>query len=406
MDFDLSDEQRMLKDSVDRLVEDLYGDFERRQGYRAAPEGWSRAIWAQLAGLGLLGLPFAEADGGLGGGPIELMTVMEAFGRGLVVEPYLATVVFGGAVLRQDARAERRTALVERIAEGDLTLAVAATEPRSRYDLADVASTAKRHGDRWVVQGEKHLVLHGDSAGLLVVPARTSGRARDRHGITLFAVDPAAPGLLRRGYATQDGLRAADLLMRGVELCDADVLGPVGGGWDILEDAADAATAAVCSEAVGAMEALQKLTVDYLKTRKQFGVAIGSFQAIQHRAAEMMIAVEQARSMALYATMMMRHDEDRAERRNAIAAAKLQINRSARFVGQEAVQLHGGVGMTMEYRAGHYFKRLSMIELQFGDSNHHLSRLVASQDAPPAPAVVAASETLSTRASRAYIDAR
>ncbi|MDE2580943.1 MAG: acyl-CoA dehydrogenase family protein [Rhodospirillales bacterium] len=372
MDFDLSDEQRLLKDSVDRLIADRYG-FESRKKYLAAPEGRDPALWAAYAGLGLLGLPFPEAQGGFGGGPVETMIVMEAFGRGLILEPYFATVVLGGGLLRRLAGTAQQDAWLGRVAAGTLCLAFAHLERQSRWNLADVATTARQEAGGWVLHGAKNVVLHGDAAGLLLVTARVSGARAERDGIGLFAVDPAAPGVTRRGYPTQDGLRAADIALDGAP---GEPVGTPGKALPGIEAAVDAAIAALCAEAVGAMTALQQLTLDYLKTRKQFGRPIGSFQALQHRAVDMLTAVEQARSMALFATVMA-DAADPVERRRAITAAKAQIGRAAVQVGQEAIQLHGGIGMTMEYAAGHYFKRLTMIDQTFGTADAHLAELAA-----------------------------
>jgi pimeloyl-CoA dehydrogenase small subunit len=375
MDFDLNEEQRLLKGSVDGIIEDAYGDFEKRKAYQAGPGGWSAELWATYAELGLLGLPFAEADGGFGGGPVETMIVMEAIGRGLMVEPYLATVVLGGGFLRLGGTPAQRERYIPQIAGGSLRLAFAQTERQARYDLHDVATTARGDHAGFVLDGRKSVVLHGDSAGLLVVSARTSGNRRDRDGISLFLVPADAEGVTRRGYATQDGLRAAEIEFSGVRVGADAIIGELDRGLLLIERVVDIALAALAAEAVGAMEALHVLTVDYLKTRKQFGVTIGSFQALQHRAADMLVQLEQARSMAMYAAMMA-EEPDAAQRRAALAAAKVQINESGRAVGQEAIQLHGGIAMTQEYKGGHYFKRLTMIESLFGDTEHQL-RLMA-----------------------------
>ncbi len=373
MDFDLSEVQNLLKDSIDRLLNDRY-DFRQRAGYGKSTKGWSKEIWTRFAELGLLGLPFAESDGGFGGGAVETMIVMEALGRKLVLEPYLATVVLAGGLLRHAGDAEQRAKLVPEIAAGRVTLAFAHSERQSRYELADVATKARLEGDHWVVSGEKSLVLNGDDADTLVVSARVAGMSRSRDGLALFLVDAQAPGLARRGYTTQDGLRAAEISLTDVRVSKADVLGTPGAAFPAIARVVDEAIAALCAEAVGAMTALHELTVEYLKTRKQFGVTIGSFQVLQHRAVDMLVAIEQARSMALLATMMVEEDEA-VEREKAIAAAKIQIGKSARLVGQEATQLHGGIGMTMEYESGAYFKRLTMINTLFGDIDHHLRRL-------------------------------
>ena len=376
MDFDLTEEQSLLRDSVTRLLAHAY-DFDARKAITASAEGRSPAVWAQLAEMGLLGLPFAEADGGFGGGPVETMIVMEAFGAALVVEPYLATVVLGGGFLRAAGNAAQKEALIPGIVAGERLLAFAQTERQARYDLCDIATTARRSGDGWILDGAKGVVLHGDSADTLVVSARTAGGQRDSGGIGLFLVPADAPGVERRGYPTQDGMRAAEISLAGVRVGPDAVLGDPEGGLAVIARVVDEAMAALCAEAVGAMAQSQALTLDYIKTRQQFGTAIGQFQALQHRAADMFVALEQARSMAMFATMMA-HEPDADARSRAVAAAKVQIGRSGRFVGQQAVQLHGGVGMTMEYRIGHYFKRLAMIDTAFGDADPQLARLATA----------------------------
>jgi pimeloyl-CoA dehydrogenase small subunit len=387
MDFDLSDEQRLLKDSVDRMVADTY-DFETRKGVMARPEGWSRDNWSAFAEMGLLGVPFAEEHGGFGGGAVETMLVMEAFGRGLVIEPYLATVVMGGGLIRHGGSEAQKSEILPQVAAGDLTLAFAQTERGSRYDLFDVSTMAKRDGESFVLNGEKGVVLHGESADKLIVTARTAGPRRDRNGIGLFVVDANAPGLSRRGYPTQDGMRAAEISFENVRVGPEGVLGDPEHGLPVVERVVDETIAALAAEAVGAMGEMHATTVDYLKTRKQFGVAIGSFQALQHHAADMFVALEQARSMMYFATMMAAEDSA-AARGPAVSAAKVQLGRSSRIVGQGAIQLHGGVGVTMEYKVGHYFKRLTMIESAFGDADHHLTR-VAESGGVFAPAAAAA----------------
>ena len=371
MDFDFTEEQRLLKESVDRFITDRY-NFEQRKAFAKNDAGYSSENWSQFAELGLLAIPFAEEHGGFGGGPIETMIVMEAFGRGLVLEPYLSTVVLGGGLLRHGGSDAQKSELIPKIASGDLRLAFAHGERQARYDLADVETRAKKSGAGYVLEGDKSLVLNGDSADMLIVSARVSGGQRDRNGIGLFLVDADAKGVSRRGYPTQDGLRAAEISLSGVEVSADRVLSE--DALPMIERVVDEAIAALAAEAVGAMAEMHALTVDYLKTRKQFGVTIGSFQALQHRAVDMFVALEQARSMAMFATMTA--DDDNAEARsNAISAAKVQIGRSAKIVGQGAIQLHGGVGMTMELKVGHYFKRATMIDVVFGDADYHLARL-------------------------------
>jgi pimeloyl-CoA dehydrogenase small subunit len=378
MDFDLNDEQRQLKDSVERLLADSYGDLAQRQGYQKEPKGYSQRLWQQYAELGLLAVPFAEQHGGLGQGLTETMLIAEAFGRALAIEPYLATVVLAGGALRHAGNEALLSELVPAIAEGRLTLALAHQERQARYDLADIATTARADGKGgYTLEGEKCVVLHGDSADKLVVAARVSGARAERGGIGLFLVAGDANGVTRRGYATQDGMRAADVTLSAVRVGPEAVLAGPDRGLAVLERVVDEAIAALSAEAVGAMAALTDLTVEFLKTRKQFGVPIASFQVLQHKSVDMFVALEQARSMAAYATMMAGEPEPR-ERRKAVSAAKVQIGRSARFVGETAIQLHGGIGMTMEYKAGHYFKRLTMVDMAYGDADHHLRLLAAA----------------------------
>jgi pimeloyl-CoA dehydrogenase small subunit len=373
MDFDLSEEQRLLKESLDRLLGDHYA-FEQRKTYAQAPEGWSRELWVKYAELGLLGLPFTEEYGGSAGGPVETMIAMEGFGRALALEPFLATVVLSGGFLRHGGNAEQCADLVPRIADGGLIMAFAQTERHSRYNLADISTKAVRDGSAWVLDGEKGVVVHGDTADKLVVTARIGGGQRDREGVAVFIVDGNAEGVSRRAYPTQDGLRAAEITLAGVPVGPEAVLGEPGASLPLVERVVDEAIAALSAEAVGAMAAMHEITVDYLKTRRQFGREIGSFQILQHRAVDMLIALEQARSMAMFATIMAVED-DAAKRHDALAAAKVQIGRSGRLIGQQAIQLHGGIGMTMEYKVGHYFKRMTMIDMMFGDADHHLREL-------------------------------
>jgi pimeloyl-CoA dehydrogenase small subunit len=373
MDFDLSEDQRLLKDSVDRLVLDQY-QFEQRKKYMAEPAGYSAAMWNQIAELGLLGLPFEETLGGFGGGAVETGIVMDAFGRGLVVEPYFATVILGGGLLRRAAPASVLGALAPKVAAGKLKLAFAHVERQSRYNLADVTTTARKDGSGYVLDGSKSVVIHGDSADKIFVTARLSGERRARAGVGLFLVEAASPGVVRQGYPTQDGQRAAEVTLTGVRVGADDLMND--NALPLIEHVIDEAIAALCAEAVGAMQAMQDLTLEYLKTRKQFGRAIGSFQVLQHRSVDMLVAVEQARSMAMFAAVMA-GEENPLERRKAISAAKVQIGRSGRHVGQEAIQLHGGIGMTYEYAVGHYFKRVTMIDQLYGDADTHLSYLGA-----------------------------
>ncbi len=375
MDFDLSDEQRLLKDSVDRLLADRYG-FARRRGYLVEPDGWSRALWRQYAELGLLGLPFAEEYGGFGGGGVETMLVMEAFGRVLALEPYLPSVVLCGTALRLAGSDAQKRSLLPLLAEGGLTLAFAHGERQARYDLADVLTTAKPRDGGWMLDGAKSVVVHGDAADRLIVSARVSGERGDPDGIGLFLVDAQANGVARRAYPMRDGTRAAEIALSAVEIGAGDVLGEPGQALPVIERVVEAGIAAVAAEAVGAMEAMHAMTLEYLKTRQQFGKPIGQNQALQHRAAEMLIALEQGRSMAMLAALSV-DAPDAQERARNIAMAKIGVGQAARFVSQNAIQLHGGIGMTEEYAVGHYFRRCMVIEHMFGDISHHLSRVAA-----------------------------
>lgn len=375
MDFDLSDEQRLLKDSIERLMLDSYG-FEHRRIYRAEGQGYSEAMWSRYAELGLLALPFAEEYGGVGGGAVETMIVMEAFGKALILEPYFSTVVLAGGALRHGASDAQKAEFIPAIAEGRTKFAFACAEPHSRYDLFDVKTQAKKDGGGWILNGAKCLVLHGATADKIVVSARTSGERREKDGIGLFLLDCDAPGVNRRGYPTQDGLRAAEITLENVRVDAVNLIGDPAGAFPVISRVAGEAVAALCAEAVGCFDSMHTITLDYLKTREQFGKKIGAFQALQHRAVDMFVETEQSRSMAMYAAMML-GESDATDRERAIAAAKVQIGRSAKAIGHEAIQLHGGIGMTMEYSIGHYFKHVTMINTLFGDADHHLRRLAA-----------------------------
>ena len=376
MDFDLSEEQSLLKSSIERLLADRY-DFETRRKVLASPEGFSPDIWRQYAEMGLMALPFAEDDGGLGGGPVETMIVMEALGAGLALEPYFPTVVLGGGFVRLGGSAAQKAQWIPRIAAGEAKLAFAHVERNSRHELARVETKADRAGDGWTLTGKKFVVLGGDVADAIIVTARTAGNVGDANGIGVFMVDAKSDGVSIRGYRNQDGQRAAEITFDGVQVAAADVIGDPANGLPLVRQVTDAAIAALCAEAIGVMASMHALTVEYLKVRKQFGVPIGAFQVLQHKAVDISGAIEQARSMATFATMMA-DSEDAAERGRAMHAAKAEIGRAGKIVGENAIQLHGGVGMTMEYAVGHYFKRMAVIDMTLGDHEHHLAALAAS----------------------------
>lgn len=371
MDFDFKEEQLQFADALKRWIARDYS-FETRRAIVHSPEGTSDAAWHTLVELGMTALPVPEQQGGFDGGAVDLFVVMRELGRGLVVEPYFATVLGARFLTLAGGHAD----LLERIASGELKLASALGERQSRHDMSDIATTARRDGDGYVIDGEKKVVIHGAEAGALIVSARSAGAQRERDGISLFVVPADATGVHVTGYHMLDGLRAADIRFDQVKLPTGALLGVEGQGWPLLDEALDYGAVLLCAEALGAMEALFDATLDYLKTRQQFGVPIGKFQALQHRMADMFIHLEQARSMALLAAV--KYDAgDAAERRRVASAAKYRVGQAARFIGQQAVQLHGGMGVTDELPASHYFKRLSTIELALGDSDHHLARFIA-----------------------------
>jgi alkylation response protein AidB-like acyl-CoA dehydrogenase len=374
MDFTLSEEQQLLKDSVERFVRENY-ELSQRREHVASDDGFSRDHWAMMAELGWLGAAMPEEYGGIGGGAAETMVIMEGFGNGLVVEPYFATAVLGGNLVLRGGNDAQKSALLPALVEGKLMLAFAYAEPRSRYDLHHVETAAKKNGGGYVLNGRKGVVVHGGTADKLIVSARTGGSARDRDGITLFLIDRDAKGVTLRGYQTIDGLRAAELELDNVSVGTDGVLGAVDSGITLIEDTARRGMAALAAEAVGVMDKMQALTNEYLQTREQFGRPLGKFQALQHRMVDILIACEESRSATYVANLRLDDDADACDQ--AATAAKVKIGQCGRLVGQSAIQLHGGMGMTDEMAIGHYFKRLAMIDLMFGDHAHHLKRYAA-----------------------------
>jgi alkylation response protein AidB-like acyl-CoA dehydrogenase len=371
MEFNYSEEQLALQDTLQRFISRDY-DFDKRRGFSASPLGHSAEAWSQYAELGLLALPFPEELGGLNGNAVDIMVVMEQFGQGLLLEPFLSTVVTCGGLLRDAASEALKQKLVPQIAAGKLKLSLAAYEAPGRYDLSYVACTARESGGNWRLSGRKAVVLDGASADYFLVSARSSGKTADRDGISLFLVPRDAKGLTSAAYPTQSGARAADLLLENVAVGAEALIGEPGRALPIIERAVDRAIAALCAEAVGIINALNQATLNYLKTRKQFGVAIGTFQALKHKMADMLIAAEQARSMAIIAAVHA-DSEDAAERHRAVSAAKAYLGQAGRLVGQHAVQMHGGMGVVDELIVSHYFKRLTMIDLSLGDADYHLA---------------------------------
>lgn len=369
MDFDFSDDQEMLRDSVRRWVDKAY-TFDRRQKIVKAG-GFSKEAWKELAELGLLGLQVPEANGGMGFGPIDAMVVMEELGRGLVIEPF-APVCLVATSLLNAAEPAIAAPWLQGIAEGRQKVVLAHQERAARYRLAHVETTARQEGGAWQLDGAKSVVPIGKEDDACIVPARVGGAAGESTGIALFLVTKDAKGLTWRGYATQDGGSAADVRF---EATPAVELLPAGKAFEALENAIDIGIAALCAEAVGAMDKLVAITVEYMNTRKQFGVSISTFQALRHRVADVKMQLELARSMSYFASLKL--NDAAPARRRAIAQAKLQLGQSMRFVGQQCIQLHGGIGVTEEYIASHYFKRLTVMEMTYGDSLHHLGEVSA-----------------------------
>jgi alkylation response protein AidB-like acyl-CoA dehydrogenase len=379
MNFELSAEQTLLAETIKRFVATHY-NFDTRAKILASPAGWSADVWAAIAEMGLLGLPFDEAHGGFGGSTVDVMLVMEAIGEGLLAEPYLATVGLGGRFVARAGTSAQQERILPALVQGKHTLAFAHTETGARYDLRQVGLQARRAGEGWVLDGDKRMVLHGGSADTLVVSARTAGAGTEADGITLFLVPRAAAGVAVTEARTIDNLRIADIRFAGVGVGADGLLGREGEGFPVIEEVVDHATALLCAEAVGAIRYANDATLEYLKTRRQFGVPIGSFQALQHRMVEMMISYEQARSMSYLACVKV-DTAEAAERRRVVSAAKIKIADACRHVSQEAVQLHGGMGMTEELKISHTFRRLTMLAQTFGDAEHHLERFAATETA-------------------------
>jgi alkylation response protein AidB-like acyl-CoA dehydrogenase len=375
MDFNFTDEQNMLRDSIAKMVAQKY-DFDTRRKVVASDAGWRPELWAEMAELGLLMAPLPEDMGGLGGGAIDALVIMEEFGKGLVVEPFVPCVIASGGLLKHAGSAAQKEEHGGRITTGEGIYALAALEPKGRYDLSDVATTAKKDGSGFILNGHKSVVVGGPQSDTFIVTARTSGGQRDKGGLSAFIVSRAAAGVSTKDYPTVDGLRASELYLENVSVGAEALIGDLDGILPALEATQDDVIAALCAEAVGTMRVAHAMTVDYARQRKQFGVSIGSFQVLQHRMVDMFMWVEQSTSMAYLAAIRC-GENDAHERAKACAAAKTQIGRGGRFVGQNAIQIHGGMGMTEELAVGHYFKRMTMIDSQYGSADWHLKRYAA-----------------------------
>ena len=373
MDFSYTEVQSMLQDQVQKFVQKSY-DFATRKRLVASEQGYSREFWQLFAELGWLAVPFAEADGGLGGSAVDLMVIMEEFGKANLVEPYTATAVLCGGLIAELAEGDSRSRLIADIISGERQLALAYSEPHSRYNPFHVASRAVADGQTITLTGSKLAVLNGEAAEQLLVTARESGETLDRQGLSVLLVDAGAAGVRRRGFATIDGRRAAEVVFDQVKLTTDARLGAAGEAATGIQAALDRATLAVCAEAVGALQVLLQKTVEYSKTRKQFGTPIGTFQALQHRMADMFIECQLAKSIVMMAAMTLDGQHSEREKTRAISAAKSRVGQAIKVVGQEAIQLHGGIGMTEELDVGHLFKRVTALDIQFGDGEYHTER--------------------------------
>lgn len=379
MDFNFTEEQTMIRDSLARLIREQY-DFDTRTAAVKSEAGWRPDMWAQFAELGLFMAPFSEEDGGLGGGPIDTMVVMEEFGKGLVVEPFVPSIVCAGGFLKHAGTDAQKEEHLQAIMGGASVFAFAYAEPRGRYNLADLETVARKDGSGYVINGHKAVVIGAPWADKLIVTARTAGDRRDASGVSVFIVSKDAAGVTSRDYPTVDGRRASEVYFENVSVGADALIGEADNALPLIEQVVDEATAAICAEAVGAMGVAHAQTVEYSRTRKQFGTPIGKFQVLQHRMVDMFMEHEQAISMTYMATLKL--GEDDVTRKKAVSGAKVRIGQAGRFVGQSAVQIHGGMGMTEELAVGHYFKRMTMIDSEFGNVDHHMKRYTALSAAP------------------------
>ena len=371
MDFTFNEEQTLIQDQVDQFVQKEY-DWETRQSLSNSDLGFGEDNWKKFAELGWLGISVSEENGGFGGSAIESMLIMEAFGKGLVVEPFLETMIMSGGILDNHGSDQQKSSVLEPAIAGEMQLALAYAEPQSRFNLSDVVTEAKEEGENFILNGYKSVVMNGPSAEKIIVSARTSGSQMEEEGISLFIVDAASEGLNRTNYKTVDGKRASDITIENLSVSKENIIGPINSGFAILDSAIDTAILAISAEAVGAMEVLYKTTVEYTKTREQFGTAIGKFQVLQHRMVDMFMEYEQCKSLLYMATM--KHEEGSADAKKAISGLKYQVGKAGKFIGQQAVQLHGGMGVTDELNVGHYFKRLTTVGTIFGNTDYHLKK--------------------------------
>ncbi len=369
MDFNFNEEQSLIQGQVSQFIQRDY-DWEKRQELSNSERGFSDENWKQFAELGWLGISISEEAGGFGGSSLDTMIIMEEFGKGLVVEPFLETIVLSASILDDAGSKQQKDEILNKVIEGNLQLATAFSEPQSRFNLEDIVTTATKQEDSYLINGFKSVVMNGPAADSFIISVRTSGSQSDKEGITLFLLDSNQNGVSKRDYATVDGRKACELTLEDVSVSSASIIGKEGGGLDLLQNAINRAILAVSAEAVGAMEVLYKTTVEYTKTREQFGQAIGKFQVLQHRMVDMFMEYEQAKSLLYMATI--KHSEGAKDADKAIAGLKYHIGKAGKFIGQQSVQLHGGMGVTEELNVGHYFKRLTTIGTIFGNSDYHL----------------------------------
>ena len=371
MDFTFNEEQTLIQDQVDQFVQKEY-DWETRQSLSNSDLGFGEDNWKKFAELGWLGISVSQESGGFGGSAIESMLIMEAFGKGLVVEPFLETMIMSGGILDNHGSDQQKSSVLEPAIAGEMQLALAYAEPQSRFNLSDVVTEAKEKDENFILNGYKSVVMNGPSADKIIVSARTSGSQMEEEGISLFIVDAGSEGLNRTNYKTVDGKRASDITIENLSVPKENIIGQINSGFKILDSAIDTAILAISAEAVGAMEVLYKTTVEYTKTREQFGTAIGKFQVLQHRMVDMFMEYEQCKSLLYMATM--KHEEGSADAKKAISGLKYQVGKAGKFIGQQAVQLHGGMGVTDELNVGHYFKRLTTVGTIFGNTDYHLKK--------------------------------
>ena len=371
MDFTFNEEQTLIQDQVDQFVQKEY-DWETRQSLSNSDLGFGESNWQKFAELGWLGISVSEDSGGFGGSAIESMLIMEAFGKGLVVEPFLETMIMAGSLIDDYGSDEQKSSILEPAISGEMHLALAYAEPQSRFNLSDVVTEAKAEGENYILNGYKSVVMNGPSANKIIISARTSSSQLDENGITLFIVDSDSKGLSKTNYKTVDGRRASDLTIENVSVSKDNIIGNLDSGFEILDSAIDKAILAISAEAVGAMEVLYKTTVEYTKTREQFGTPIGKFQVLQHRMVDMFMEYEQCKSLLYMATM--KYEEGALDAKKAISGLKYQVGKAGKFIGQQAVQLHGGMGVTDELNVGHYFKRLTTVGTIFGNTDYHLKK--------------------------------